>query len=90
MPIPPAEPGLVISYAFLWSHEHDRGDVEGRKRRPCAVVLAIRTEAGRVTATVAPITHSPPRDAAAAVEIPPGSRIIWASTPRVRGSSSTS
>ena len=71
MPIPPAEPGLVISYAFLWSHEHDHGDAEGRKRRPCAVVLAIRTEAGRVTATVAPITHSPPRDADAAVEIPP-------------------
>jgi hypothetical protein len=34
MPIPTPEPGLVISYAYLWHHEHEAGREEGRKDRP--------------------------------------------------------
>jgi hypothetical protein len=42
MPIPTPEPGLVISYAYLWHHEHGAGREEGRKDRPSVIVLAAR------------------------------------------------
>ena len=40
MSLPDPKPGLVIRYSFLWSHERDRGAIEGSKDRPCAIVLA--------------------------------------------------
>ena len=71
MPIPNPEPGLVLSYAYLWHHEHQAGREEGQKDRPSVIVLAIEREAdGVIVVTVLPITHSPPRDPAAAIEIP--------------------
>jgi len=71
MSLPQPEVGLVISYSYLWSEEAKAGRVEGRKTRPCAIVLVVRSSAeGLSEVTVAPITHSPPTDAAAAVEIP--------------------
>jgi hypothetical protein len=43
---------------------------EGRKDRPCVIVLAAnRTEYGMVV-TVVPITHAPPSKPASALEIP--------------------
>ena len=44
---------------------------EGRKIRPCAIVAARQIIAGRMVVTVLPVTHTPPRDSADAVEIPP-------------------
>src|SRR5271166_6454366 len=41
MPIPNPEPGLVISYAYLWRHEHHAGREEGQKDRPSVIVLAV-------------------------------------------------
>jgi hypothetical protein len=71
MPIPNPEPGLVISYAYLWHHEHQAGREEGQKDRPSVIILAVEREAdGAVIVTVLPITHSPPTDPALAVEIP--------------------
>src|SRR5260370_35165859 len=71
MPIPNPEPGLVISYAYLWHHEHEAGREEGQKDRPSVIVLAVEREAARGTiVTVLPITHSAPIDPASAVEIP--------------------
>ncbi len=71
MPIPSPEPGLVISYAYLWHHEHQAGRKEGQKDRPSVIVLAVEREAeGAIVVTVLPITHSPPADPASAVEIP--------------------
>jgi hypothetical protein len=71
---PEPEVGLVISYAYLWKEEEERGQVEGRKNRPCAIVLAIDhpdSEAGgHKQVAVAPITHLPPHDPDVAVEIP--------------------
>lgn len=71
---PEPEVGLVISYSYLWKEEEERGQVEGRKDRPCAIVLAVDypdPEAGRhKQVAVAPITHSPPQDLTVAVEIP--------------------
>ncbi|WP_119389218.1 hypothetical protein [Taklimakanibacter lacteus] len=71
MSLPEPKPGLVIRYSYLWSHEHALGREEGVKDRPCAVLLATRTEAGDLRVIVLPITHVPPRDPGSAVEIPP-------------------
>jgi hypothetical protein len=68
MPIPTPEPGLIISYAYLWEHEAQSGREEGRKDRPCVIALAVeRQQDGETLVTVLPVTHRPP---AAAVEIP--------------------
>jgi hypothetical protein len=68
LPIP--EPGLVISYAYLWRVEYDRGQEEGTKDRPCVLVLTVKDEEGDTVVTVVPITHTPPERTDAAVEIP--------------------
>jgi hypothetical protein len=72
MPIPNPEPGLVISYAYLWHHEHRTGREEGQKDRPGVILLAgERATDGATVVTVLPITHRPPSDPASAIEIPP-------------------
>lgn len=68
-PLP--QPGLVISYAYLWSDEAAAGVVEGRKDRPCAIVIACDLgDEPRKQVAVVPITHTPPHDPSVAVEIP--------------------
>jgi hypothetical protein len=69
--LPTPQPGLVISYSYLWAREHKEGTDEGRKHRPCAVVAARQVIEGREVVTVVPVTHTPPTDPADAVEIPP-------------------
>jgi hypothetical protein len=70
MPIPDPEPGLVISYAYLWHHEHQAGQEEGRKDRPSVIVLAVdRVEGHGTVITVLPITHRRPGQATSAVEM---------------------
>jgi hypothetical protein len=71
--LPKPEPGLVISYSYLWSSEAARGRVEGRKDRPCAIVVARidpRVSSGSCQVVVVPITHRAPSDLSAAIEIP--------------------
>lgn len=70
MTIPAPRAGAVVRYVFLWSDEARSGAVKGRKDRPVAVVLATRREEGDVMVTVVPVTHTPPADPAAAVEMP--------------------
>jgi hypothetical protein len=67
---PKPAPGQVISYAYLWQTEHQRGQEEGLKDRPCAVILVITNEDGSEIVTVLPITHAPPSNPDLAVEIP--------------------
>lgn len=69
---PEPEIGLVISYSYVWSREAEAGQIEGRKDRPCAIVLAIEPAADGKPKQIAvvPITHSPPADPDVAVEIP--------------------
>ncbi len=74
MPLPDPTPGLVISYAYLWHEEAGRGLEEGRKDRPCVVVLSSVLEEHGIVATVAPITHVRPKDPQAAVELPAGTK----------------
>ena len=67
---PEPTPGLVIRYAYLWRHEALAGQDEGRKDRPCVIVLAVRRDGNRTLVTVAPITHTPPERPELAIEIP--------------------
>jgi hypothetical protein len=71
---PEPQVGLVISYSYLWVEEAAQGRVEGRKDRPCAIVLALEgahAEKGKFKrVAVAPITHTPPHDPNVAIEIP--------------------
>eukprot|EP01042_Synura_sphagnicola_P013452 gene13452-17068_t len=61
---------MVIRYAYLWRSEHEKGIEEGSEDRPCAVLLAVTDESGDRKVVVLPITHTPPRDLAVAIEIP--------------------
>lgn len=71
MGFPQPEVGLVISYSYLWSDEAVAGHVEGRKNRPCAIVLVVQqTEGNAPVVTVVPITHSPHGNPNASMEIP--------------------
>ncbi len=70
MPLPAPELGLVISYAYLWNSEFEKGQEEGLKDRPCALVLSSRDEGGDSIVAVVPVTHSPPERPEEAVEIP--------------------
>ncbi len=70
MAFPVPVPGLVIRYSYLWASEHARGQEEGVKDRPCAIVLATANEAGDQVVTVLPVSHTPPSNPRLAVEIP--------------------
>jgi len=50
----------VIRYSYLWNMEHLRGQEEGEKDRPCAVILLNKDDRGSNVVTVLPITHQPP------------------------------
>jgi len=71
MPLPVPEPGLVIAFNYLWRREADLGHDNARYPRPCAIVLTLRREDGRLLVAVAPITHSPPQPGTRALRIPP-------------------
>ena len=61
MPLRGPEPGLVVSYAYLWRHEAAQGLQEGRKDRPCVIVAAVEQNTdGTQRVTVLPITHQDP------------------------------
>jgi hypothetical protein len=71
MSLPTPNPGLVIRYSFLWSNEKAKGSLEGSKDCPCVIIVAFkRMEDGDIDTIVAPITHQPPDDSAASIEIP--------------------
>jgi hypothetical protein len=69
--LPKPEPGLVVRYSYLWHSEYREGREEGVKDRPCAIVLAIENQGhGRPRVVVLPVTHTPPKDPALAIEVP--------------------
>ena len=67
---PAPRPGLVIRYSYLWYREAAEGQEEGRKDRPCAVILAVQDLDGGTRVYTLPITHTPPANQQQAVEIP--------------------
>lgn len=71
MSLPDPQLGLVISYSYLWHYEHRAGREEGRKVRPCVIVLAVENAGeGTTLVRVVPVTHRLPDNASAAVELP--------------------
>ena len=71
MPLPKPEPGLVIRYSYLWLNESLKGQEEGVKDRPCAIVATIQDDVdGQKRVLVLPITHSKPNNLEWAIEIP--------------------
>lgn len=67
-PVP--QPGLVIRYSYLWRREYLKGQEEGVKDRPCAVILAYQDNDGATRVIALPITHTPPASGEPAIEIP--------------------
>jgi hypothetical protein len=63
------QPGLVIRYDYLWSHEAARGRDEGKDRPACLVAASDSTARPRFV-VILPITHSMPSAGTVAVEIP--------------------
>lgn len=71
MALPRPEPGLVLSYNYLWREDALEGRDDSGKDRPSVIVLvAERAGDATETVTVLPITHSAPRRPGDAVEIP--------------------
>jgi hypothetical protein len=71
MAVPNPEPGLVISYAYLWHREYRSGRSEGRKVRPCVILFAGKhMPNGFPAVIVLPVTHTPPESPTVAVEVP--------------------
>jgi hypothetical protein len=68
--LPEPVPGLVIRYSYLWAEEHRRGQEEGVKDRPCAIVLMTADAQGEQWVTVLPVSHTPPANREFSVEIP--------------------
>ena len=60
----------MLRYSYLWRQEHLRGQEEGIKDRPCAVILVTTTAEDGEMVTVLPITHTPPANPDQAVELP--------------------
>jgi len=59
--------GLVISYNYLWRHQHERGEESGRKARPVCVAVPVGKTNGEVM--LFPITTQQPGKRIA-IEIP--------------------
>lgn len=60
MGYPEPEIGLVISYSYLWSEEAVAGHAEGRKNRPCAILLVIQQAEGEPEESqwrLSPVAH---------------------------------
>lgn len=69
MPLPEPEPGLVIRYDYLWTHEAAAGRDQG-KERPACLVAAMDPSASPRFVVILPITHSQPAGGTIGVEIP--------------------
>jgi hypothetical protein len=70
LPLPQPHPGLVIGYSYLWRAEHLRGEEEGRKDRPCAIIAVRQIVEDKVLVMVFPVTHTAPKNGDDSVEIP--------------------
>lgn len=74
MAYPTPVPGLVIRYAYLWRDEYLKGQDEGVKDRPCAIIAAVQITDEETRILVLPVTHTPPGDLGDGIEIPSETR----------------
>lgn len=70
MPTETPEIGLVIRHLYLWRNEHQAGQEEGRKARPCLIVHKRENDLGETEVFICPITHTAPSTPSQAIEIP--------------------
>jgi hypothetical protein len=61
--------GDVWRYDYLWRHQYDEGETEGRKSRPVSLVVVAADKAGKMNLFILPITSSPPPADRLAIEI---------------------
>ena len=64
------EPGQVFEYYYLWHWQEKRGETDGRKSRPCCVVVVATNTKGQHVLFIAPITSKAPRKGRIGVPIP--------------------
>ncbi len=69
MAFPEPQPGLVVRYDYLWSHEAIAGRDQG-KDRPSCLVAASDSRASPRFVVILPITHFTPTGDADGIEIP--------------------
>jgi hypothetical protein len=62
--------GTLMRYPYLWARQADSGEAEGRKRRPCAVVLALMRSMGKTELRLCAVTTQPPQRTTRAVPVP--------------------
>lgn len=63
-------PGQVFDYHFLWKWQAERGETEGRKKRPSCVALVVVNKDGNHVLFIAPITSKAPTKGRAFLAIP--------------------
>ena len=61
--------GTLVQYQFLWSREASKGQVEGTKRRPCAIILRSPLPSSDRIFLI-PVTTKEPDEKIPALEIP--------------------
>lgn len=65
------KPGVVIYYDFLWKEESGQGREQGRKDRPCAIVMTSEPQDdGSRKVILCPITHAPVVEGETGLPIP--------------------
>lgn len=62
--------GQVFDYHYLWKWQADRGETEGRKKRPSCVVIVVTNADGHHVMFIAPITSKAPDQGRTTLEIP--------------------
>ncbi|MBT9386877.1 type II toxin-antitoxin system PemK/MazF family toxin [Pseudooceanicola sp. CBS1P-1] len=63
-------PGQVFDYHFLWKWQTERGETEGRKKRPSCVALVVVNKNGKHVLFIAPITSKAPTKGRTFLAIP--------------------
>lgn len=64
----------MIAYSYLWYDEARIVIEEGRKDRPCVIVVSTEMMSGETVVTVAPVTHAQPLNPSFAIGIPPATK----------------
>lgn len=62
--------GQVFEYYYLWKWQDERGETEGRKKRPSCVILIMINNKDQHVLFIAPITSKEPAKGRIALAIP--------------------
>jgi len=66
---PEPKPGLIVRYDYLWTHEAERGQDQGKDRPTCLVAASDSATRPRYVVLL-PITHTSPSGDTIGIEIP--------------------